>query len=373
MAIKLLLVDDSALMRRQLTNIFSAHPEFILKAARNGREAVELNRTFAPDVITLDIHMPEMDGLTALAHIMAERPVPVIMVSSLTEKGALATFEALNLGAVDYIAKPGGTITLSFDAAGDELVAKVRSAVRSRVRRAPRVRYAVPLEEPVVAAPERVEAAMPSRTARKLSPVQRLPRPAVGGPPPGLVVIGVSTGGPRTLEEILPYLPVDFPWPVLVAQHMPAAFTGPFAQRLSQMCQLPVVEVTHAMRVEPRMIYLAKGGADMIVSERVGVLHVMPRPENASFLWHPSVELLAESVLRHCDARHVVGIMLTGMGHDGAASFAKLHRSGARTIAESEETAVVFGMPRELIERDGASIVLPADRIAAQLNGWIHA
>lgn len=363
MAIKLLLVDDSALMRRQLTNIFSAHPEFILKAARNGKEAVELNRTFAPDVITLDIHMPEMDGLTALAHIMAERPVPVIMVSSLTEKGALATFEALNLGAVDYIAKPGGTITLSFDEAGEELVAKVRSAVRSRVRRSPRKLYTAPPEEVPVE----------PRRAKRTPVVQRTVHVHAEGPLPGLVLIGVSTGGPRTLEEILPLLPRDFPWPVLVTQHMPAAFTGPFAQRLNQLCALEVIEVTHAMRIEPGRIYLAKGGADMIVSERLGVLHVLPRPENAGFLWHPSVELLAESVLKHCEARHVVAVMLTGMGHDGAAMFTKLKQRGARTIAESEETAVVFGMPRELIERDGATIVLPADRIAAQLNGWIHA
>lgn len=369
MAIKLLLVDDSALMRRQLTNIFSAHPEFILKAARNGKEAVELNRTFAPDVITLDIHMPEMDGLTALAHIMAERPVPVIMVSSLTEKGALATFEALNLGAVDYIAKPGGTITLSFDQTAEELIAKVRSAVRSRLRRTPR--RTLSTDEAPVPAP--VENRPEPKITKRSAIVQRVKPQHVEGPLAGLVLIGVSTGGPRTLEDILPLLPRDFPWPILIAQHMPAAFTGPFAQRLNQICALHVVEVSQAMRVEPGTVYLAKGGADMIVSERLGVLHVMPRPENAEFLWHPSVELLAESVLKHCTPRHVVAVMLTGMGHDGAVSFTRLKKLGARTIAESEETAVVFGMPRELIERGGATVVLPADRIAAQLNGWILA
>lgn len=352
--IKLLIVDDSALMRRQLVNLFEAEGDFLIHQARNGREAVEENRDFMPDVVTLDINMPEMDGITALSHIMAQRPVAVVMVSSLTEKGALATFEALNLGAVDYIAKPGGTISLSIGEIKDELVGKVRAAAKARVRGkgssarglAQRLR-------------EEREKTVPRPVAVR--------RGVVGE---GLVVIGVSTGGPRTLEDILPLLPANFPWPVLVAQHMPGSFTRPFADRLNTICELNVVEADHPMPIEPGMVYIGKGGADMLVAQRGSKLMVLPKPENHEYLWHPSVELLGRSVLEHCDASRVVGVMLTGMGYDGADAFTEIKKRGGRTIAESQESAVVFGMPAELIDRGGASVVLHSEKIAAQINLW---
>jgi len=351
--IKLLVVDDSALMRRQLTTLFQAESDFEVRQARNGREAVAENRDFQPDVITLDINMPEMDGITALSLIMAERPVPVVMVSSLTEKGALATFEALNLGAVDYIAKPGGTISLSIGEIKDELVSKVRAAARARPKTAGRARgLAQRLRE------ER------EQSARRPVVVRR----DVAGD--GLVVIGVSTGGPRTLEEILPQLPADFPWPVLVAQHMPAAFTRSFSERLNSICELEVLEVASPMTIESGHVYVAKGGADMLVVQRAGKPTLIAKPESKAHLWHPSVELLGRSVLEHYDAARVVGVMLTGMGYDGADAFTEIKKRGGRTIAESEETAVVFGMPAELIERGGASVVLPLEKIANQINVW---
>jgi two-component system chemotaxis response regulator CheB len=352
--IKLLIVDDSALMRRQLTTLFEGEGDFEIRQARNGKEAVEENRAFVPDVLTLDINMPEMDGITALSLIMAERPVPVVMVSSLTEKGALATFEALNLGAVDYIAKPGGTISLSIGEIKNELVSKVRAAARARIKgKGSSVRgLAQRLRE------ER-EKAVPRPVA-----VRR----GVAGE--GLVIIGVSTGGPRTLEDILPFLPADFPWPVMVAQHMPAAFTRPFADRLNALCALSVVEAAHPMPLEPGTIYIGKGGADLVLGQRVGKLTVLAKPENREFLWHPSVELMGRSVLEHCDPTRVVAVMLTGMGYDGADAFTEIKRRGGHTIAEAQESAVVFGMPAELIERGGASVVLPAERIAAQINAW---
>jgi two-component system chemotaxis response regulator CheB len=352
--IKLLIVDDSALMRRQLSQLFEGEGDFLIRQARNGKEAVEENRDFQPDVVSLDINMPEMDGITALSLIMAERPVPVVMVSSLTEKGALATFEALNLGAVDYIAKPGGTISLSIADIKEELVGKIRTAARAKLKgkssaRGLAQRLREEREKPVVRRPVAV-------------------RRGVAGD--GLVVIGVSTGGPRTLEEILPVLPADYPWPVLVAQHMPAAFTKSFAERLDSLCPLKVVEVSGPMTIETGMIYIAKGGADMVVVQRGGKPTVIPKPESKEFLWHPSVELLGRSVLEHYDPARVTGVMLTGMGYDGADAFTEIKKRGGKTIAESEETAVVFGMPAELIERGGASLVLPLDKIATQLNVW---
>jgi two-component system chemotaxis response regulator CheB len=341
-------------MRRQLTLLFQAEGDFEILQARNGREAITGNREFQPDVVTLDINMPEMDGITALSHMMGERPVPVVMVSSLTEKGALATFEALNLGAVDYLAKPGGTISLSIDDIKDELIGKVRAAARARLKgkgssvRGLTQRLREEREKPVVR-PVAVRRGVASE---------------------GLVLIGVSTGGPRTLEDILPNLPADSPWPVVVAQHMPAAFTKSFAERLDQVCSLRVVEAAGPMVLESGTAYIGKGGADMVVVRRAGKLTILPKPESPKFLWHPSVECLGRSVLECCDPARVLAVMLTGMGHDGADAFTEIKQRGGRTIAESEESAVVFGMPAELIKRGGASIVLHSAKVAAQINSW---
>ncbi len=355
--IKLLIVDDSALMRRQLTMLFSPLGEFEIHQARNGLEAVEENRTFRPDVVTLDINMPEMDGITALSLLMAERPVPVVMVSSLTEKGALATFEALNLGAVDYVAKPGGTISLSLDRISADLIAKVRSAARAKLKK--------PVEKPTSAQQGLRQKLVAEREAvEKKSAMMR----TAGSD--GVLIIGVSTGGPRALEDVLPALPANFPLPVLVAQHMPASFTGPFAARLNGLCELTVQEVTALMPVRPGNVYIGKGGSDMVLSRRANVLTALPKPESPEHLWHPSVELLARSALESVSPHRIMGVMLTGMGYDGADGFAAIKKAGGRTIAESEETAVVFGMPAELIERGGASLVLPLEKIATQVKAW---
>ena len=366
--IKLLIVDDSALMRRQLAAVFEAEPGFEVRLARNGREAVEENRAFRPDVVTLDINMPEMDGLSALSLIMVERPVPVVMVSSLTEKGALATFEALNLGAVDYVAKPGGTISLSIDSIRETLISKVRGASRARLK---------PARKPLAKLPDTNKKSTQSATAPAAEqPItQRPPRRSVAGigsvGSDGIVLIGVSTGGPRTLESILPLLPIGFPWPVLVAQHMPASLTPAFAQRMNDLCPLQVVEASRPTVLEPGTIYIGKGGADMIVVERSGKTMVIAKPESKDVLWHPSVELLGRSALEHYDPAKILGVMLTGMGYDGADAFTEIRSRGGRTIAESEESSVVFGMPAELISRGGATVTLHADRIALQINAWI--
>jgi len=342
--IKVLIVDDSALMRKLLRNIFEEEGGFEIQIARNGKEAVEENITFQPDVITLDINMPDMDGLTALAHIMNTRKVPVIMVSSLTQKGASATFEALALGAVDYVAKPDGTVSLNIDKIKDELLSKVRAAVRAKLK----TRVAQTLQNTVVQ-----KAQIPSQ---RTAPTQDK-----------VVLIGVSTGGPGTLEQILPLLPPDFSIPVIVAQHMPTRFTEAFASRLDKLCHLNVVEVNKPMELTPGFIYIGQGGTDVVVSKRLNKVIVEPRPEDKNFLWHPSVEVLGRSALKIFDPKNIIGVMLTGMGYDGSDAFAQIKKLGGKTIAESEESAVVFGMPKELIEKDGATFVLPADKIANQL------
>jgi two-component system chemotaxis response regulator CheB len=353
--IKLLIVDDSALMRRQLMTLFQAEGDFEIHQARNGDEAVRENREFHPHVVTLDINMPEMDGLTALSLIMAERPVAVVMVSSLTNEGALATFEALNLGAVDYVAKPGGTISLSIDRIAEQLVAKVRSAARARLKGKGFTGAGVVRR-------------MQEERKKTVQESSAIKGPAVASD--GLLVIGASTGGPRALEIVLTGLPLGFPWPVLVAQHMPAAFTRAFADRLNQCCALEVVEAGSAMAVEAGRVYIGRGGADMLLASRGGRLTVLPAPENPEFLWHPSVELLGRSVMQHFDPRRTTAVLLTGMGHDGSDAFTEIKRRGGHTIAESEDSAVVYGMPAELVNKGGASLVLAAEKIAAQLSTW---
>lgn len=354
--IKLLIVDDSALMRRHLMTLFQAEEDFEIRQARNGEEAVRENREFRPDVVTLDINMPEMDGLTALSLIMAERPVAVVMVSSLTEQGALATFEALNLGAVDYIAKPGGTISLSINRITEELIGKVRSAARVRPRGTKTSAMAG------VVGRMREERKKASATSATLAQ----PR----GTSEGLLLVGASTGGPRALEIVLSGLPANFPWPVMVAQHMPAAFTRAFAERLDQCCALQVVEAGSALAVEAGKIYIGRGEADILLANRAGRLTVLPVPENPHYLWHPSVDLMGRSVLEHYDPKRITAVLLTGMGHDGSDAFTEIKKRGGRTIAESEDSAVVYGMPAELVRKGGASLVLDVEKVAAQLTTW---
>lgn len=348
--IKLLIVDDSALMRKYLRGIFEAEGGFDVSAARNGREALAQIEQCDPDVVTLDVNMPEMDGLTCLCEIMANSPRPVVMVSSITAKGAQVTLEALELGAVDFVEKPGGTVSLNIETVRGPLIAKIKAAARAKPRRAHTVLQRVRRAAQVSARPHH---------SASLEPVS------------GIVVIGVSTGGPRTLEDILPELSADFPWPVIVAQHMPAAFTASFAARLDGICQLNVVEVAGPMPLKQGQIYIGRGNADVVVDTRLGRWIVNSVAEEADYLWHPSVDLLVKSAMRVAGASHLVAVLLTGMGNDGAEAMTALRSAGGRTIAEHESSAIVFGMPAELIRLAGADRVLPSNKIADQLTSWV--
>jgi len=353
---KLLIVDDSALMRRHMVQLFEKEGDFAVTVARNGVEALQLLHEFDPDVITLDINMPEMDGLTCLSRIMVEHPKPVVMVSSLTEEGAEATFEALQLGAVDFVHKPDGTISLDIVRIERELVLKVRAASMARVRRARHLSNRLQ---------ERHRPARPAALEKKLAP---LPRESSG-----LVLVGVSTGGPGTLEEILPQLPDRFPWPVVIAQHMPGSFTGVFARRLASLCQVPVIEVTRQTVLEGGTVYIARGDADLVFSKTVLGLMALPAPSSAQHLWHPSVTRMVESAMAVVPAERLVAVQLTGMGDDGAKAMTQLRSQGGRTIAQDEATSVVWGMPGELVKMGGADVVLPAQLIAKQLVSWLSA
>ena len=344
---RVLVVDDSALMRRHLVQLLQQHEEFDVRTARNGVEALAVVEEFDPQVVTLDVNMPEMDGITCLARIMVGSPRAVIMVSSITEQGAEATLQALSLGAIDFVQKPGGTISLSLDQIAAQLVAKVKMAAGARVRTRGGVR-------------------VPPR-----APPPAIPPVVADTPDPGLVLLGVSTGGPSVLETILPALPASLPWPVLVAQHMPGTFTGVFARRLDALCAVTVEEVRSATPLRSGHVYIARGDADMIVTRRGGVLTALSVPSSEQHPWHPSVTRLVDSAADHVPAERLIGVQLTGMGDDGADAMARHHRRGMRTIAQDADSSAVFGMPNELIRRTGASLVLASDAIAGQIARWL--
>lgn len=348
---KVLVVDDSALMRRVLGEILRAE-DFEVATAKDGLDALDQLRSFAPDVVTLDVQMPRMDGLECLNRIMLERPCPVVMVSSLTTEGAETTLNALELGAVDFVPKPDGAVSLAVDEFAPIMVEAVRDAAKAKVRRSHR------LLERLRAGQGEASKQASRRRARPLEPDGQLP---------GLVIVGTSTGGPPALDIVLAGLPEDFAWPVLVAQHMPATFTRSLAARLDRLCALPVTEVTGPTLLEPGQIYVARGDADMIVSRRPDGLVGLPAPSSPKHRWHPSVDRLVTSAMGHLPAERLVGVLMTGMGNDGATAMAALRAAGGRTIAESEDSAVVWGMPGELVRADGADFVEDVEAIAARL------
>jgi len=355
--IRLLIVDDSALMRKLLGQIFTAEGDFEIEFARDGAEALKVISSFQPDVVTLDIHMPLMNGLACLDRIMLEHPCPVVMVSSLTEEGAEETLAALEIGAVDFIAKPGGAISLSIDELTPRLVEKVRMAATVRIRRSRRLAERVRLTQVIPS-----QSTIPSRGRGTTSQ-----RRGQDSSRTGLVLIGTSTGGPPALDAVLAQLPAGFGWPVVVAQHMPASFTGPLARRLDKLCALTVSEVSQQTKLEPGNIYIAKGDADIVISLRAGSLVAMAAPSDQAYRWHPSVDRMVRSAMKHVPATDLVGILMTGMGNDGATAMADLQAAGGYTIAESEETAVVWGMPGELVRLNGASDIRRVDEIGASL------
>ncbi|MCF4127844.1 chemotaxis-specific protein-glutamate methyltransferase CheB [Methylobacterium sp. SyP6R] len=368
--IRLLVVDDSALMRKVLGAIFAAEGDFELAFARDGLEALDFLPRFGPDVVTLDVTMPGLDGLACLDRIMLERPCPVVMLSSLTGEGAEASLDALARGAVDVIEKPAGAVSLALDRFAPALVRTVRAAARARPRIALGLAARLRARHAGLAPPP---GSRPAPRAVDPGPVDDVPPiPAVAAEPAGgLVLVGASTGGPPALTALLGELPAGFPWPIVIAQHMPATFTGPLARRLNGLSALSVQEVTAPVPLIPGRVYVGRGDADVIVVRRPGGLMAAPAPAQAEYPWHPSVDRLVESALDLMPPRRLVGVLMTGMGRDGARTMAALRARGGRTIAEAEATAVVWGMPGELVRAGGASVVAPLEAIAAELTALV--
>jgi two-component system chemotaxis response regulator CheB len=277
----------------------------------------------------------------------------VVMVSSMTAQGADATLEALRLGAVDFVAKPTGAVSLRFDEVARPLIEKVRAAAGARLKTSLRLREKVRF---------RMGDGKPSTPHATIRKAKSVPKGE------GLVLVGTSTGGPPALEALLTGLPASFPWPIVVAQHMPATFTGPLARRLDGISRLDVQEVRDPIPLKPGNVYIGRGDADVIVSRRGAALVAMAAPVQADYPWHPSTDRLVRSALNYMAPSQLIGILMTGMGNDGAGAMALIHAGGGRTIAEAEETAVVWGMPGELVKANGADFVVPLQKIAAQLK-----
>jgi two-component system chemotaxis response regulator CheB len=341
---RVLVADDSALMRQTLKRIISSSPELeLVGLARDGEDVITKARELRPDVISMDINMPKLDGISALQIILQEQICPVVMVSSLTQKGATTTFECLELGAFDFVAKPDGTVSSNMGAVATELVNKLRAAAVAGIRRRP-VRPAEP--------PKPHRETLSRSTTRTGRPIA--------------VAIGISTGGPATLQEVLPQIPADLPASIFLVQHMPPSFIASFAKRLDDHCALKVVEARSGMAVEPGVCYVAPGGMHLCIHRNPAGRAVIRTPAMPATLFIPSVSVMMQSVLGFYGA-DTVGVLMTGIGDDGANEMVAIRSAGGHTIAESEATAVVYGMPREAIERGGASVVLPSHRIASEI------
>ncbi len=354
--IKVVVIDDSAFMRKALAAMLSKDPEIeVVGTARDGEEGLEMIRRHQPDVVTLDIEMPRMDGLTALRHIMMEMPRPVLMVSSLTTEGAEATLKAMELGAVDFIPKQLSKVSLDIVKIEDDLRAKVkliakrrmshlsRSSLTARVRAAGAAGAAA--AAPAGAAP----AERPSRAARPGGSQTR-----------DLVAIGVSTGGPPAVQKVLSVLPKDFPAGILIAQHMPAAFTGPFAKRLDSVCQITVKEAEDGERLQHGVAYVAPGGKHLRLDQKVSRIDVRVVEEPREALYKPSATVLFESVAAGV-GRRGLGVVLTGMGSDGLEGMKTLKAKGGRALAQSDSTCVVYGMPKAIVDAGLADEIVDID------------
>ncbi len=340
--IKVLVVDDSAFMRKAIREILEGDPDIeVIDVARNGLEAIEKVKTLNPDVVTLDINMPVMDGKEALERIMEENPLPVVVVSSLTKEDAPITMELLDMGAFDYVPKPSGTISLDIHKIADEIVAKVKEAYRARFRIA-------------------------KRGFTRRSSVSSF-SPAKRGIAKYAVALGISTGGPATLIDILKDCEIDDETAYLVVQHMPPQFTPSLAQRLSEYTPMKFFHASEGQSILGGYGYLAPGGWHMKITptKRVKLF------KDDSYIYYPSVDVLFDSVAEiFCP--NAVGVLLTGIGRDGAQGLLKMKQRGCPTIAESEETAVVYGMPAAAKELGAALEILPSYKIADSIKKFLR-
>lgn len=343
--IRVLVVDDSAFMRTALSRMIESEPDLeVVAAAGCGTCALEKIATLDPDVVTLDVSMPGLDGLATLRCIMNQFPRPVLMVSAATEKDAEITIASLSSGAFDYVPKQMNACSLDIMHIRSNLIAKIRAAGQARNRH------------------------LGSRTLAQAPHSADTASARVPSIAPEIVAIGVSTGGPRALEQILPRFPANFPLPILIVQHMPEGFTGPFAQRLDKLCSIRVREAVDRESIEGGIAYIAPAGMHMRVRRKPASgttsVSLSRRAENATHI--PSIDVLMKSVAETFKSRSI-GVIMTGMGCDGAEGMSAIHRQGGFTVGQDEATCAVYGMPRVCADLGVLSRVVPLYAIPAQI------
>ena len=399
---RVLIADDSAFMRKVLTDLFNKQPDFeVAGTAINGKEAINKVMEFSPDLVTMDVNMPVMDGLNALAVIMEQKPTPVVMLSSLTQQGTEATVRALSLGAIDFISKAGGSIS-KLDTIEDELLEKCRNAVRAKVHKIPyvpqkKLESSTPLStSPAPPVMKRVE--LPVRQGLKLGGLaQTAPsknsgnvfaakRPNVilqarGKPQPAaaskvtpvvmtsmgngsqkLVVIGTSTGGPQALQQVITRLPGNLPCGVVVVQHMPAGFTKALADRLDTISQVSVKEAEDGDIIQPGHVYIAPGSYHLRVREDGSIRKIVLGQDPPVGNHRPAVNVMYDSVASI--GKNLVAVIMTGMGCDGCEGMKKIKAAGGYSIAQDEPTCVVYGMPKAVVDAGLADEIKPVQNIA---------
>lgn len=327
--IRVLVVDDSTFMRHVIAGIINSDPQLeVIATAKNGEEAIRKVADLRPDVITLDIEMPRMNGLDALKYIMKNFPTPVIVLSALTQEGAEYTFKALEYGAVDFIAKPSGYISLDLHKIRYEIISKIKVAASANL----------------------LKTKIKPSVIESFEPTERV------------IIMGASTGGPQTLAYILESLPPNIP-PILIVQHMPEGFTKPFAERLNRLCEFEVKEAEEGEYISRGLVLVAPGGFHMTVSKTGRIqLHRGPLIHGV----RPAVDPLMESAAESFGSK-TIGVLLTGMGRDGAYGMKKIKEKGGFTIAQDKRTSVVFGMPRAAIEEGCVDVVLPLHKIPFEI------
>ena len=349
--IRVLIVDDSSFMRMAIRSVLSKDPTIdIVGTAADGMEGVEKAIELKPDLITMDVEMPRMDGIAALRMIMAKAPTRVIMVSTLTNEGARATFEALDAGAIDYIPKNVTDSTQAQNVFREELLRKVQEAVRSRLGR-------------IIPSPGLRTVAAPPQM------VQRAVSPSLRGKKINYVAIGASTGGPVALQEVLSRIPVNFPYGIMVGIHMPKAFTGPYADRLNAKCSMAIREAVDGDILKPGLALVAPGGMHTTLVRQGSnvMIKVMPTANYPQYVYIPSVDLMM-STMAEATNGSMLGVILTGMGNDGFKGMQLLKSKGGVTIAQDEATSTIYGMPKACVEGGVADEVLPLGQIGFEIS-----
>lgn len=344
--IRILIVDDSPFMRRAINSLLEGEKDItVVGFAKDGQDAIRQVQDLKPDIVTMDIEMPVMNGLKALKIIMEKFPLPVIMLSSLTEDGAEGTLDALDIGAVDYIPKNLSNVSLNILKIKDDLLSKIRAITVKK--------YVFRQYGDITAVEYAERASLEEDTDGK----NRI----------DIVAIGSSTGGPRALQDVIPKIPENFPVPIIMVQHMPKAFTGSFAERLSSMSHINVIEASGNEIIKPGTAYLSPGDKHLSIEKagREGIRITLSN-EPADLTNRPSVSFMMESVAKEYPGK-ALGIILTGMGSDGLSGMKKIKEGGGKTIAQDEATCVVYGMPKVVADAGLADAVLPVYRIGNEI------